>query len=97
MVPIKIPNGNVFSAAFQCVERSDAHVAEITEAHRAIPGRVMSGRSYQAKHGFAPQCCAGCLDGRASRVVRIHGDVRIKRRVEIEIFPRSADMLDMLT
>src|SRR5439155_21840139 len=64
MVPIKIPNGNAFSAAFQCVERSDAHVAEITEDHRAIPRRVMSWRSHKAKHGVDTQCCAGYLDGR---------------------------------
>src|SRR6476660_4591997 len=97
VVPIKIPNGNAFSAAFQCVESSDTHIAEITEAHRAIARRVMSRRSHQAKSQFAPQCCACRLDGGASRVARVYGNVRIKWRVEIEFFPCSANALKMLT
>src|SRR6266404_9007052 len=96
VVPIKIPNGNAFSTVFQCVERSDGNIAKITEPHCAISCGVMPGRSHQTKRGFAMQRRARCLNGSAGRMTRVRFDVRIKRCIEIEIFPPVSDAFEML-
>src|SRR5437016_2093441 len=96
VMSIKVPDGNAFNAGFQCIERSDGDVAEITETHRSITCGVMPGRPHEAKRGFATQCCARRLNRSAGPLSRVHFDVRIKRRIEIEITPRIGDAFDML-
>src|SRR4029077_2289378 len=97
VMSIKIPNCNAFSAGFQRVERSDGNIAKITETHRAIFSGMMPGRSHQAKRGFAVQRRARSFNGGASRMTRVRFDVRIKRCIEIEIFPPISDAFEMLT
>src|SRR5882724_12317206 len=48
VMSIKVPDRNPFSAGFQCIERSDGNIAEITETHRSIACGVMPGRPHQA-------------------------------------------------
>lgn len=57
----------------------------------------MPGRSHQAKRGLAAQRRARCFNRAAGRVPRVHLDLRIKRRIEIEIFPRIGNAFDMVT
>src|SRR5262245_24490401 len=97
VMSIKIPNGNPFSAVFQCIERSDSNVAEVTETHCLIARGVVSGWTHQAKRGHATQRGMRSPDGRTGRAARVHVNVWIKRCIKIKTLQRLGNALDMPT
>src|SRR3979411_389428 len=96
MVCVEIPNGDTLSAVFQSVERGDRDVAEITKAHGAIARGVMSRWPHQAERALALQSRARGVDGGTGRANGVIVDIRIARRVGIEVVRRFLYSIDVL-
>src|SRR2546423_12915407 len=84
MMRIEVPDRDPFRAILQRIERCHRDVAEITEAHRAFPHRVMSRRAHQAEGRNSFQRLVPDVEGGARRAQRMFLDFRISGCVRIE-------------
>ena len=80
------PRFGVSDAGYnQSVQCRDCYIAKIAKTHRAIAHGMMTGWPHQTKGAFRADGCARRFNRRPRCLPRKKVDVRIGRRVEIEI------------
>ena len=96
VVGVKIPDRNSLRAILQSIERGNRDVVEVTKAHRLIASGMVSRRSHQTKTALAAQGRARDFDRGAGGPRCMLINLRMRRRIGVEIMQGFAHACDVL-
>ena len=85
VVDVEVVDGNAFEALRARFQGGNRNGVEIAEAHCLIACGVMTGWSHQAETDFAGTGAVQSLQCATDGASRVIGDVRVSRRVGVEV------------
>ena len=93
---IEIPDGHAINALLKRIQCRHRDVVEITKTHGAIARGVMPGRAHQAECSFPAERTPRCGNGAAPRGPSVTVNMRMGRRIGVEVAARFGHSTDML-
>ena len=91
VVHVEVEHGHLLRAGRQRFKHGDGHGVEVTKAHRVIARRMVPRRPQEAEYRLSPSRCGQRLQRAADGAERMFENVRVRRRVAVEVFDGGFD------